>query len=161
METIYLSHMHTGSWGYLFHEIPCISLYFFSRGFRHVALIIKSSCDFFLFIFTLYRRYYKMSAGSTLKQVVQKLNFFFFFLEFWNFSYSKLFYLIPRFLFLMTVSATNLALKLVIRHDELENVNHGVLCAALVEVSGTQIIFHWIGLKSWPINMWSMALFVH
>ena len=22
METIYLSHMHTGSWGYLFHEIP-------------------------------------------------------------------------------------------------------------------------------------------
>ena len=31
--------------------------------------------------------------------------------------------------------------------DELENVNHGVLCDALVEVSGTQILFCWIGLK--------------
>ena len=26
METIYLSLVHTGGWGYLFHEIPCISV---------------------------------------------------------------------------------------------------------------------------------------
>ena len=40
-----------------------------------------------------------------------------------------------------------LALKLVICHGELENVNHGVLRDALVEVSGAQILLHWIGLK--------------
>ena len=40
-----------------------------------------------------------------------------------------------------------MALKFVIRHNEVENVNHGVLRDALVEVSGTQILFHWIGLK--------------
>ena len=48
----------------------------------------------------------------------------------------------------MTGSALNLALKLVIRHDELENVSHGVLRDALAEeVSGTQILLPWIGLK--------------
>ena len=47
----------------------------------------------------------------------------------------------------MTGTALNLALKLVVRHYEFENVKHGVLREALVEVSGTQILFHWIGLK--------------
>ena len=51
----------------------------------------------------------------------------------------------------MTGSALTLILKLEIRHDELEYVNHGVLRDTLVEVSGTQILFQWIGLKkSWP-----------
>ena len=55
------------------------------------------------------------------------------FIEFWNFfSFANLFYLIP--------SALNLALKMMIRHDELENMIHGVLRDALVEVSGTQKI---------------------
>ena len=54
-------------------------------------------------------------------------------------SFSNLLYLIPRliiclhFLFLLTGSL-NLALKLVMRHDELENVKHGVLGDALVDV---------------------------
>ena len=45
-----------------------------------------------------------------------------------EFSFSNFFYLIPRliiclyFLFLMPGSALNLALKLVVRHDVLENV---------------------------------------
>ena len=47
----------------------------------------------------------------------------------------------------MTGSASNLTLKLVMRHDELKNVNHGVLLGALAEVSGTNILFLWIGLK--------------
>ena len=60
----------------------------------------------------------------------------------------------------MTGSALK-ALKLAIRHDELENVNR-VLLDALVEVSGTQILFHWIGLKKLPsIHMRNMALFEH
>ena len=37
----------------------------------------------------------------------------------------------------MTGTALNLALKLVVRHYEFENVKHGVLREALVEVSGT------------------------
>ena len=40
----------------------------------------------------------------------------------------------------MTGSALNLAFKLVICHDELENVNPGVLRDALAEVSGTPIL---------------------
>ena len=50
---------------------------------------------------------------------------------------TKLFYLIPRliiciyFLFLMTGSALDLALKFVARHDELENVKHGVFVTPL------------------------------
>ena len=47
----------------------------------------------------------------------------------------------------MTGSALNVALKLVVLHVELKSVKHGVLRDALVEVSGTQILFHWIGLK--------------
>ena len=47
----------------------------------------------------------------------------------------------------MTGSASNLTLKLVLHHDELKNVNHIVLFGALVDVSGIQILFHWIGLK--------------
>ena len=47
----------------------------------------------------------------------------------------------------MTGSALILALKSVVRHDELENVKRGILRDAIVEVSGTQILFHWIGLK--------------
>ena len=47
----------------------------------------------------------------------------------------------------MTGSALNFALKLVVLHVELENVKHGVLHDALVEVSETQILFHWIRLK--------------
>ena len=48
--------------------------------------------------------------------------------------------------------ALNLALKLVVLHVELENVKHGVLHDALVEVSETQILFHWIGLKKLAFN---------
>ena len=44
-------------------------------------------------------------------------------------------------LFLMNGSALNLALKSLVRHDELRNIHHGVLRDALVEVSGTQILF--------------------
>ena len=40
-----------------------------------------------------------------------------------------------------------MALKSVVRHDVLENVKQGVLRDTLVEVSGTEILFHWIGLK--------------
>ena len=47
----------------------------------------------------------------------------------------------------MTRSALNLALKLMVLHVELQNVKHGVLRDALVEVSETQILFRWIGLK--------------
>ena len=50
------------------------------------------------------------------------------------------------FVFLMTGSALNLALKSVVRHDELNNVKHGALRDTLVEVLVTQIVFHWIGL---------------
>ena len=45
----------------------------------------------------------------------------------------------------MTGSALNLALTLVVHHDELENVKHGALVN--VEVLGTQILFHWIRIK--------------
>ena len=70
------------------------------------------------------------------------------------FSFANLFYLIPRliiyfyFLIMMTGSALNLTLKLVLHHDELKNVNHAFLRGALLEVSGIQILFHWIGLKN-------------
>ena len=47
----------------------------------------------------------------------------------------------------MTGSALILALKLVVRHDELENVNHGVLRDALVVVVGIQILLHNIKLR--------------
>ena len=63
---------------------------------------------------------------------------------------------------MMTESALNLASKLVIRHDELENTNHEVLRDALVEVSGTQILFHWIGFKKLAYKQLKHgALFVH
>ena len=47
----------------------------------------------------------------------------------------------------MTGSALNLALQLVVLHVELKNLKHGVVRDVLVEVSETQILFHWIGLK--------------
>ena len=57
----------------------------------------------------------------------------------------------------MTGNALNLALKLVVvggvryslvvLHVELQNMKHVVLHDALVEVSETRILFHWIGLK--------------
>ena len=56
------------------------------------------------------------------------------------FSFPNLFYLGPRliiclrFIFLMTENALNLAVKLAICHDELENMQHGVLRDALVAV---------------------------
>ena len=53
----------------------------------------------------------------------------------------------------MTGSALILALKSVVRHDELENVKRGILRDAIVEVSGTQILFHWIGLKKWTCEL--------
>ena len=53
----------------------------------------------------------------------------------------------------MTGGVLNLGLKLVVRHDDLDNVNHGVLCDALVEVSETKILFHWIGLKKVGISI--------
>ena len=58
----------------------------------------------------------------------------------------------------MTGKATNLALKLVVRHYELENVNHGVLIDILVEVLGAQILFHWIRLKK-SINMFNNLVY--
>ena len=73
--------------------------------------------------------------------------------EFSNFSFANLFYLIIRliiyfyFLILMTGRASNLTLKLVLHHDELKNVNHVVIRSTLAEVSGIQLLFHWIGLK--------------
>ena len=66
------------------------------------------------------------------------------------FSFANFFTLIPRilichyFLFLMSGSVLNLALQSLVHHDELKNVKYGV---RLVEVSGTQILFHCIGLK--------------
>ena len=45
-------------------------------------------------------------------------------------------------------NAFNLAFTLVLLHVELESVKHGVLRDVLVEVSGTQIFFHWIRLKN-------------
>ena len=75
-------------------------------------------------------------------------------------SFANLFYLITRlticlcFLFVLIGSALNLALQLGVHHDELENVKgrqveiyKGVLHDALIDVSVTQILFHWIGLK--------------
>ena len=46
-----------------------------------------------------------------------------------------------------------MALKLVVLHVELESVKHGVLRDALVEVSGTQNLFHWIELKNGNYNI--------
>ena len=87
----------------------------------------------------------------------------------WIFSFPNLFFLVPRliiglyFSFLMTGSALNLAFKLVVLHVELENVKHGVLLDVLVEVSETQLLFHWIGIKKlvYKINMWSTTLLVN
>ena len=62
----------------------------------------------------------------------------------------------------MTGSALNLALKLVVLNVELESVKRGVLRDALVEVLGTRIFLHWIGLKlDRPFIMWITTLFVH
>ena len=44
------------------------------------------------------------------------------------------------FLFIMTGSSSILALKLVMRHDELESVNHGVLLDVIVEISENQFL---------------------
>ena len=69
-------------------------------------------------------------------------------MEIWYFFFPNLYYFVPRFIiclyfwFLLNGSVLNLALKLVVLHVELENVNHGVL-----EVSETQILFHCISLK--------------
>ena len=65
------------------------------------------------------------------------------------------------FLILMTGSASNLTLNLVLHHDKLKNLNRVVLRGALVEVSGIQMLFHWIGLKSWSRNMYNTTLYVH
>ena len=45
-----------------------------------------------------------------------------------------------------TGRALNLALKLVMRHDELEILKNGVLRDAIVEGWGSQILFHSIRL---------------
>ena len=58
----------------------------------------------------------------------------------------------------MTGKATNLALKLVVRHYELENVNHGVLIEIPVEVLGAQILFLWIRLKK-SINIFNNLVY--
>ena len=42
---------------------------------------------------------------------------------------------------------TGSASKLVMQHDKLKNGNYVVLPDAVVEVPGTRILFHWIGLK--------------
>ena len=64
---------------------------------------------------------------------------------------------------MMTGLAIHLVLQLVVRYDELENLKHGVPRATIVEVSVTQILFHWIDLKKLAnaIYMWITALFVH
>ena len=74
-------------------------------------------------------------------------------MEFQTFPFALFFLIDPQinnlfyFLILITGSASNLIFRLVLRHAELKNVNHGVHRGALVEVSGTQTIYHWIGLK--------------
>ena len=117
------------------------ALFFFLRGSKYVVLIIKSSCHFFQIYF-----------GTVLVQQVGKNEKS----SLWNygsFSFANWFYLIHRliiclyFLFLKPGSSLNLALKSVIRHDKLDNMKHGVLRDTLVEVSGIQILFRWIGLK--------------
>ena len=52
----------------------------------------------------------------------------------------------------MTGSALNLAVTLVMHHDEL--VQHGVLRDARVEVWGTQILFH-------SIMLWKTTWYMH
>ena len=58
METIYLSLiMHTGSWGYLFHEIPSVSPSFYSSFFQIFFCLLFLSiycCMIFLSIFVMY-----------------------------------------------------------------------------------------------------------
>ena len=61
----------------------------------------------------------------------------------------------------MTESALHMASKLVLLHVELENVKHGVLRDALVEVSETRIRIHWIGLKKLAYKHVNTTLFVH
>ena len=46
-------------------------------------------------------------------------------------------------------------------HDKLKNVNHGVLLDVLVEVSGTQFLFHWIGCKNLAYIWRYTSLYMH
>ena len=48
----------------------------------------------------------------------------------------------PQLKYFFSLVIRNLALQLVVLHVKLENMEHGVLRDALVEVSGTQIVFH-------------------
>ena len=163
--------MQFGGW------TPPPPLYFFLRGSNYVAHIIKSSCDLSNIYFadilphlpkktgigtvlvSRYRPFHKTLPRSSAfvnwipvrfyETGCSKIG--------WNlefFTFATLFYSIPtliiclHFLFLMTGSALNLALKLVLQYNELKNVKHGVLCDALVEVTATQNL--WIGLTKLP-----------
>ena len=70
-------------------------------------------------------------------------------MEYSNFSFANLIFLIPRFiiyfnfLILMTGRASYLTLKLVLHHDELKNVNHVVLRGALVDTQPCMCIISW------------------
>ena len=77
------------------------------------------------------------------------MEFFFFF------SFANLFFFNNLSLFLISDDwkCLNQALKLVVLNVEVESVKHGVLLDALVEVSGTQLIFHWISLKHVNYNI--------
>ena len=120
-------------------------LYFFLRSSKSVDLValvtfpryILGTLCHLIFLTTVHWVQYRL-AGS------RKINFF---LSIIFFSFAYLIYLFPKldiyfyFLILMTGSASNMTLKLVVLHDELESVKHGVLRDALVEVSGTQVHF--------------------
>ena len=83
-------------------------------------------------------------------------------MEFSNFFFCLFVLLDPQINYLVLFfnsDDSNLTLKLMLHHDELKNVNHVVLRGALVEVSGIQILFHWIGLKSWSRNMCNTTLY--
>ena len=87
-------------------------LLYFLPSSKYVALIIKISCDFSKIYF------------ADMLLPYNKIAF--------HFPFAYVFYLIPKsiiclFNFFMTGSALNLALKSVVRHDELENVKHGIL----------------------------------
>ena len=119
-------------------------LYFFLRSSKSVDLValvtfpsyILGMLCHLIFLTTVHWVQYRL-AGRKIK----------IFYRFTFFSFAYLIYLIPKliiyfyFLILMTGSASNLTLKLVVLHDELESVKHGVLHDTLVEVSGTQVHF--------------------
>ena len=118
-------------------------LYFFLMGSKYVSLIL-----FLLFAYILWTLcHLKKKFETPVHWVRYRLA------AFKKCVFCKSFLLDPQintlfyFLILMTGSSSNFELKMMMCHDKLKNVNHGVLRDALVEVSGTPILFNWIGLK--------------